>query len=46
MWGSLEPGKLADLLILDRDIHICPEDAIRETHPIQTFLGGEIVFMA
>ena len=25
-WGTLEPGKWADLFILDRDILACPED--------------------
>ena len=28
--GSLEPGKLADFVVLDRDILTCPEDEIRE----------------
>jgi predicted amidohydrolase YtcJ len=46
VWGSLEPGKWADLTILDRDILTCPEDAIRETRPIVTFLGGEVTFTA
>ncbi len=46
VWSSLEPGKWADFTILDRDILTCPEDAIRETRPTQTFLGGEAVFTA
>ncbi|HEY8602078.1 MAG TPA: amidohydrolase [Thermomicrobiales bacterium] len=42
-WGSLEPGKWADLAILDRDILACPEDEIRAIRPVQTWLGGEVV---
>jgi hypothetical protein len=39
--GSLEPGKLADFIILDRDILTCPEDSIRETRVLATYLGGK-----
>lgn len=45
-WGSLEPGKWADLVVLDRDILACPEDEIRAIRPVQTLLGGEEVFEA
>ena len=38
--GSLEPGKLADFIILDRDILRCPVDDIRETKVLETWLGG------
>jgi len=44
--GSLEPGKLADMVILDRDILTCPEDDIRDTRVLRTFLGGKTVFKA
>jgi predicted amidohydrolase YtcJ len=39
--GSLEPGKMADFIILDRDILTCPEDSIRETQVLATYLGGK-----
>jgi predicted amidohydrolase YtcJ len=42
--GSLEPGKFADLAVLDRDILTCPEDEIREIRPEVTYLAGKAVF--
>ena len=44
--GSIEPGKLADLIILDRDILTCPEDDIRDTKVLRTILGGKTVYEA
>ena len=44
--GSLEPGKIADMVILDRDIMTCPVDDIRDTKVLQTFLGGKTVYKA
>jgi predicted amidohydrolase YtcJ len=44
--GSLEPGKLADFIVLDRDILTCPVEQIRDTKVLQTFLGGKRVFPA
>jgi len=38
--GSLEVGKLADFIVLDRDILRCPVDDIRETKVLETWLGG------
>ena len=44
--GSIEPGKLADMIIIDRDILECPVDDIRDTRVLRTFLGGKTVFKA
>lgn len=38
--GSLEPGKLADLAILDTDILACDPQAIRDTRVTATVVGG------
>jgi len=42
--GSLEPGKLADLIVLDRDILTCPVDTVRSIQVEQTYLGGKLVY--
>lgn len=42
--GSLSPGKLADLIILDRDIYIIPPDSIHDTKVLLTIFDGRVVF--
>ena len=42
--GSLEAGKLADFIILDRDIFSVPAEEIKDTKVLETYLGGELVF--
>jgi predicted amidohydrolase YtcJ len=42
--GSLEPGKFADLIVVDRDLLTTPEDQIVKTHVLQTYLGGKLVY--
>jgi len=42
--GSLEAGKLADFLILDKDILTVPEDEIGSILPLATYVGGQKVF--
>jgi predicted amidohydrolase YtcJ len=44
--GSIEPGKLADMIIIDRDILTCPEDDIKDTRVLRTILGGKTVYKA
>ena len=44
MKGSLEVGKLADFIILDRDVLQCPVDEILRTKVLGTFVGGKVVF--
>ena len=40
--GSVEPGKLADMVVIDRDYLTCPEDQIRDIVPTSVILGGRI----
>ncbi len=42
--GSLEEGKQADFVVVDRDLLTCPEDDIRETRALATYLDGRCVF--
>jgi predicted amidohydrolase YtcJ len=42
--GSLETGKLADFVILTKDILTCPEDEIKDIAAEATFLGGRQVY--
>jgi predicted amidohydrolase YtcJ len=44
--GSLETGKLADLVVLDRDYLTVPADDIRNITPVLTMVGGRVVFDA
>jgi predicted amidohydrolase YtcJ len=44
--GSIEPGKLADLVILDRDIMAVPAAEIPHTKVRMTILGGRVVHQA
>ncbi len=42
--GSIEAGKLADLVVLEKDILTCPLDEIKDTRVLLTMVGGETVF--
>ncbi|MCZ6673418.1 MAG: amidohydrolase [Verrucomicrobia bacterium] len=44
--GSLEAGKLADFVILDRDILSCPVDDIKGIEVVRTYLSGRVVYAA
>lgn len=41
--GSIEPGKLADLVVIDRDYLTVPEAEIAEITPLMTIVGGRVV---
>jgi predicted amidohydrolase YtcJ len=44
--GSLTPGKLADFIIIDRDIMTCPPADVLDTRVLRTVVGGEVVYQA
>ena len=44
--GSIQKGRYADLLVLDRDYLMVPEDAIKDLKPVMTMVGGRVVYEA
>jgi predicted amidohydrolase YtcJ len=44
--GSLEVGKQADLVVLDRDYMTVPAAQIRQIRPTLTMVGGRVVYRA
>jgi hypothetical protein len=41
--GSIETGKLADLLVLDRDYFSVSDEQMRRTQPVVTVVAGQVV---
>jgi predicted amidohydrolase YtcJ len=44
--GSIQPGKLADLVVIDRDYLTIPADQIKDIRPQMTMVGGRVVYEA
>jgi predicted amidohydrolase YtcJ len=44
--GSIQPGKLADFLVLSGDFMTIPEDEIIKLRPLATYVGGRKVYTA
>ncbi len=42
--GSLEPGKLADMIILDRDVLTVDPEEVIDAKVLMTIVGGEVVY--
>ena len=42
--GSIQKGKYADLLVLDRDYLTVAADSIKDIKPVLTLVGGKIVY--
>ncbi len=42
--GSIEPGKFADMIVLDQDLLSIDPDDIMDTKVLQTWLGGKLVY--
>jgi predicted amidohydrolase YtcJ len=44
--GSLEAGKLADFIVIDRNIMTIPADEIADVQVLQTVVGGKVVYQS
>ncbi len=44
--GTLAPGMLADLVVLDRDLTAIPAEEIAEAQVLATIVGGQVVYSA
>jgi hypothetical protein len=42
--GTIEPGKLADLVVISDDILTCREEAIKDIRALMTIVDGKIVY--
>ena len=42
--GSIEPGKLADLVVLETDLLTCPLVQVKDIQVNQTYIGGKLVY--
>jgi len=44
--GSIEPGKLADLAVLNKDYFAVPDQEIKQIRSLMTIVGGKVVYDA
>ncbi len=44
--GTLEPGKLADFIVLDKDFLTIPEEQIPSIRVLMSAVGGKVVHLA
>ena len=44
--GSIEEGKLADIVVWDRDLYSIPVDELKEVKPVLTLMNGDVVYRA
>jgi len=44
--GSIQAGKLADMVVLDRDYLTVPADQIKDIKSVLTIVGGRVVYDA
>ncbi|MDQ3174842.1 MAG: amidohydrolase family protein, partial [Acidobacteriota bacterium] len=42
--GSIEPGKLADMVVITKDYLSCPIDEIKNIEPLLTVVDGNVVY--
>jgi len=41
--GTLKPGKLADFIVVDRDVLSVPTDQLKDVQVLETYVGGALV---
>jgi hypothetical protein len=44
--GTIQPGRFADLVVLDRDYLTVPAEQIKDIKPVMTMVGGRVVWDA
>ncbi|HWQ55667.1 MAG TPA: amidohydrolase [Bryobacteraceae bacterium] len=42
--GTIEPGKMADLVVISKPFLTCPEDEIKDIKALETVVGGKVVY--
>jgi predicted amidohydrolase YtcJ len=42
--GTLEPGKVADFVVVDRDLLSVPTDQLKDVRVLATYVGGEKIY--
>ena len=42
--GSIEPGKLADMVVVSKDYLQCPVDEIKDIEALMTIVDGRVVY--
>jgi hypothetical protein len=42
--GSLEEDKLADFIVIDKDILACPVDDVKDIQVLRTYLNGKLIY--
>ena len=42
--GSLAPGKLADFIVVDRDVLSVPTDELKDVEVLQSWVGGQQIY--
>ncbi len=43
-WGTIAPGHLADVVVLDRNLFLMPADSLDQARVRYTIVGGKVVF--
>lgn len=44
--GSIEPGKLADMVVISKDFLSCPVDEIKDIEALETIVDGKVLYKA